>query len=55
MNRIWNLLREVAWTAVISIALAVVAVVVGLAGGELTAVIGLGSASVALAVLNLRA
>jgi hypothetical protein len=55
MNRLFALLREVAWSAVGSIALAVVAVVVGSVGGELPAVVGLGSASIALAVLNLRA
>ena len=55
MNRLLALLREIVWPAVGSIALAVIAVVVGLVGGELPAVVGLGSASIALAVLNLRA
>lgn len=55
MNRFWNLLREIAWSAVGAIALAVVTIVAGLSGAELPAVVGLGSASIALAVLNLRA
>jgi hypothetical protein len=55
MNRLFALLREVAWTAVGSLLLIAGTIVLVLVGGELSAVVGLGASAVALAVINLRA
>lgn len=54
MNRLWNLLRELAWLAIASVALAVVTIALAVVGGELSSVVGFGLASTALAVLNTR-
>lgn len=55
MNRLIATLREIAWLAVGSLALCVGAIALAVVGGELTAVVALGSSAVAFAVLNLRA
>jgi hypothetical protein len=55
MNRLWALLREISWTAVLSVASIVGLVVFTILGFPLEMVIALGSASIALAVLNLKA
>jgi hypothetical protein len=55
MNRLWAVLREISWTAVLSVASVAVVVALAVLGASLEAVVAFGLAGVALAVLNLKA
>jgi hypothetical protein len=55
MNRLWAVLREISWTAVLSVASVVGVIALAVFGAPLGVVIAVGSASIALAVLNLKA
>lgn len=55
MNRLWAVLREISWTAVLSVASIAGVVALAVFGASLGVVLAVGLAAVALAVLNLKA
>jgi hypothetical protein len=55
MKRVWYFLREVAWTAVVSLLLAIGAIVVALLGYDAELVLSLGLGAIALGVISTRA
>jgi hypothetical protein len=55
MTRLWAVLREISWTAVLSVVAIAGVVALAVLGGSLETVVAFGLAGVALAVLNLKA